>query len=102
MPTDEQKVSSCSFLLFQEFARLAEEGDKGKALAGDDDVALADDAGAVLALPKAEVNEPLSEDELQHQIDDDLVNVLTEDMDPRVTYRQAVSFRLETLYYYLS
>lgn len=30
-------------------------------------------------------------EELEHQLEDDLVNVLTEEMDPRVTYREAVS-----------
>lgn len=75
---DEQKYSSCSFLLFQAFARLADESEKKKTEAGDADAALM-------------VEEPRTPEELEALLEDDLVNVLTEDMDPRVTYREAVS-----------
>ncbi|GAA6059373.1 hypothetical protein JCM10212_003271 [Sporobolomyces blumeae] len=69
---DEQKVSSCSFLLFQHFAKLAESPDSkiSKAL-----------------LKKMEREERDLEPE--EAIAQDLVNSLPDELDIKVTYRQA-------------
>ncbi|GAA5898244.1 hypothetical protein JCM8208_000194 [Rhodotorula glutinis] len=68
---DEQKMSSCSFLLFQEFARLAEESSK------------------FLLQGVQDVEEPNSDEEKRSAIELDLLNVLPDELDPKVTYRQA-------------
>lgn len=80
---DEQKVSSCSFLLFQAFAKLAEEADARKEF-----VPLAEDQATLSLLSDAAPAE-LQAVDLDKQLEEDLVNVLTEDMDPKVSYREA-------------
>ncbi|GAA6057922.1 hypothetical protein JCM3770_002210 [Rhodotorula araucariae] len=68
---DEQKVSSCSFLLFQEFARIAEL------------------ASPFLSEGIKEIEEERNDEEMAEAIELDLLNVLPEELDPKVTYRQA-------------
>ncbi|GAA5858845.1 hypothetical protein JCM8547_005010 [Rhodosporidiobolus lusitaniae] len=70
---DEQKVSSCSFGLFQHLAQISSAAEP--ALAS--------------ALKKLEEMEPHNEEEMQEAIELDLLNVLPEELDPKVTYREA-------------
>ncbi|BGP52609.1 hypothetical protein JCM8202v2_000165 [Rhodotorula sphaerocarpa] len=68
---DEQKVSSCSFLLFQHFAKLG------------------DAAAPLLAQAAQSIEEPQTDAETNHAIQLDLLNVLPDELDPKVTYREA-------------
>lgn len=74
---DEQKVSSCSFSLFQALAELA------------------DDIGPAPAAMAAEIdgvmNEPDDPEENMRLALADQVHVLTEGLDPKLSYRKAVS-----------
>lgn len=72
-------------LLFQAFAKLAEEADARK-----ESVPLAEDEATLSLLSDATPAE-LQAVNLDKQLEEDLVNVLTEDMDPKVSYREAVS-----------
>ncbi|GAA5898743.1 hypothetical protein JCM5296_006705 [Sporobolomyces johnsonii] len=69
---DEQKVSSCSFLLFQHFAKLAS----------------APEAHISAAIVQS-VEEPVGEAEKSAALELDLVNALPDALDPKVTYREA-------------
>ncbi|CEQ38698.1 SPOSA6832_00147, partial [Sporobolomyces salmonicolor] len=69
---DEQKVSSCSFLLFQHFAKLAS----------------APEAHISAAIVQS-VEEPVDEAEKSEALELDLVNALPDELDPKVTYREA-------------
>ncbi|SCZ91276.1 BZ3500_MvSof-1268-A1-R1_Chr1-2g01302 [Microbotryum saponariae] len=82
---DEQKVSSCSMLLFQHFAKMAEEAEP---------LLNRNTIDSVVPSPGAEEasegGAKVEEDEkLGQQIEDDLVNSLTPEMDPFVSYREA-------------
>ncbi|GAA5955327.1 hypothetical protein JCM8115_001916 [Rhodotorula mucilaginosa] len=68
---DEQKVSSCSFLLFQHLAKIAE------------------DAAPLLAQAAQSIEEPQTDAETDEAIELDLLNVLPRELDPKVTYREA-------------
>ncbi|GAA5867875.1 hypothetical protein JCM3774_004707 [Rhodotorula dairenensis] len=68
---DEQKVSSCSFLLFQHLAKIAEE------------------AAPLLAQAAQSIAEPQTDAETDEAIQLDLLNVLPRELDPKVTYREA-------------
>ncbi|KAK4052905.1 hypothetical protein OIO90_004181 [Microbotryomycetes sp. JL221] len=74
---DEQKVSSCSFLLFQAFAKLADEAAERRR-----------QDPSIVAPTSSTVAEVEGVD-IEHQLEDDLVNVLTDDMDTKVSYREA-------------
>ncbi|GAA5981417.1 hypothetical protein JCM10908_004103 [Rhodotorula pacifica] len=68
---DEQKVSSCSFLLFQHLAKIAE------------------DAAPLLSQAAQSIEEPETDAETDEAIELDLLNVLPDELDPKVTYREA-------------
>ncbi|GAA6002799.1 hypothetical protein JCM10207_007688 [Rhodosporidiobolus poonsookiae] len=70
---DEQKVSSCSFLLFQHFANLAK----------------ASEPLVAEALKDLERSQPHDGAELAEALELDLLNVLPDELDPKVTYREA-------------
>lgn len=92
---DEQKVSSCSFvsqhlsgrlstrlrscpqLLFQAFAKLAEEAEATRQKTEQE-------------IATSSASETSGVD-LEEQLERDLVNVLSDEMDPKVSYREAVS-----------
>ncbi|SCV67918.1 BQ2448_39 [Microbotryum intermedium] len=83
---DEQKVSSCSMLLFQHFAKIAEDAEP--LLNRETIDSVVPSPSTAEALQGAGTTE--QEDEtLEQQIEDDLVNSLTPEMDPFVTYRDA-------------
>ncbi|BGP12438.1 hypothetical protein JCM10213_006996 [Rhodosporidiobolus nylandii] len=70
---DEQKVSSCSFLLFQHLAKLAK----------------ASEPLVAAALEKLEQVEPHNQEEVEDALELDLLNALPKELDPKVTYREA-------------
>ncbi|KAM0793680.1 hypothetical protein ACM66B_001108 [Microbotryomycetes sp. NB124-2] len=72
---DEQKVSSCSFLLFQAFAKLADEAEQQRK-----------ESSTLVAPTSAAEIEGV---DIEKQLEDDMVNVLTDELDTKVSYREA-------------
>ncbi|GAA5828237.1 hypothetical protein JCM11251_002650 [Rhodosporidiobolus azoricus] len=70
---DQQKEASCSFLLFQHFAKQAS----------------ASEPLLLKALEDLEKMEPHTEKALQDALELDMLNALPEELDPNVTYREA-------------
>ncbi|KAK4050464.1 hypothetical protein OIV83_003534 [Microbotryomycetes sp. JL201] len=72
---DEQKVSSCSFLLFQAFAKMADEAEQERQISPD----------LVAPTSASEVDGV----DIEKQLEDDKVNILVDEMDTKVSYREA-------------
>ncbi|GJN92107.1 hypothetical protein Rhopal_005136-T1 [Rhodotorula paludigena] len=68
---DSMKEASCSFLLFQEFAKRAER------------------ASPEMITAVKKIEEPLDAEETKEAIELDLLNVLPDELDPKVTYGEA-------------
>lgn len=73
---DSMKEASCSFLLFQEFAKRAER------------------ASPEMITAVKKIEEPLDAEETKEAIELDLLNVLPDELDPKVTYGEAVRLRI--------
>ncbi|GAA5972700.1 hypothetical protein JCM11641_002981 [Rhodosporidiobolus odoratus] len=72
---DEQKVASCSHLLFQHLAEVAKSSEPLVAL----------------ALEKFEESQPHNDEEVEDALELDLLNALPDELDPKATYREAAS-----------